>query len=232
MEIIPAILPKSIDDLTEKLSQVKDLVPKVQIDVVDGKFAGTPGWPFVGDDGYFEKVLGEEEGLPFWEDIDFEADLMVKDVDRAIEQWCVAGASSIVIHADLAKQEETIRLIGAVKDRGVEPVLAVGIDDDTELLAPYVSHLDRVQCMGIRRIGFQGEAFDEKVIEQIKRIKRQFPELHISVDGGVNQENAPQLAEAGAETLVVGSILFNKNDADYGKDEGSIKNVLEELKSL
>jgi len=66
-----------------------------------------------------------------------------------------------------------------------------------------------VQCMGIKKIGFQGQSFDESVIERVRLLRASFPQLMISVDGGVNESNIVALAEAGADHLVVGSAIWS-----------------------
>ena len=82
-EIIPAIIPKSFSDLTEKLSLVTGLAPFVQIDVLDGKFTPERSWPNISaPDADFVKIIREEEEFPYWEEIDFEVDLMVADPGR------------------------------------------------------------------------------------------------------------------------------------------------------
>jgi glycerol-3-phosphate responsive antiterminator len=47
MEILPAIIPKSLKDLEEKLSQVRGLVRAVQVDILDGKYTLEPSWPYI-----------------------------------------------------------------------------------------------------------------------------------------------------------------------------------------
>jgi len=68
--------------------------------------------------------------------------------------------------------------------------------------------------MGIEHIGFQGEPFNEKVIEQIKNLKEKYPDLIISVDGSVNENTAPLLVEAGATRLIIGSALNESYDVE------------------
>ena len=72
--------------------------------------------------------------------------------------------------------------------------------------------VDFVQCMGIANIGFQGEEFDERVLNQIKELRSQYKELIISVDGSVNEITAPLLVKAGANRLVIGSAVMNSYD--------------------
>ena len=66
--------------------------------------------------------------------------------------------------------------------------------------------------MGIAKIGYQGEPFDERAPEQINQLRVKYPNLAISVDGGVSLETAPLLKAAGANRLVAGSAIFGASD--------------------
>src|SRR5271154_4804508 len=92
-EIIPAILPKNYEDLKNKIALVRGVAPVVQIDICDGNFVPSITWPFLSKsydetflennfDEHFRRILNEQEGLPFWEDIDFELDLMVTNASE------------------------------------------------------------------------------------------------------------------------------------------------------
>lgn len=86
-----------------------------------------------------------------------------------------------------------------------------------------VNNVDFVQCMGIDKIGFQRQEFDENVTENIKKLREKFTDLIISVDGGVSLETGAMLVEAGVSKLVVGSAIFNTED---------IIETIEEFKNL
>ena len=92
--------------------------------------------------------------------------------------------------------------------------IGVSINPTTavEELFPFINIIDFVQLMGIDTIGFQNQEFDEKVLEHIKTLKQKYPDLKISVDGGVNAVSAPLLVQAGADALVSGSAIFNSGD--------------------
>jgi ribulose-phosphate 3-epimerase len=90
--------------------------------------------------------------------------------------------------------------------------IAVGTNTSIEKVFPLVNSVDFIQCMGIENIGFQGQDFDERVLGQIRKLKAEFPDLIISVDGSVTLETAPKLIEAGATRLVIGSAIFNTDD--------------------
>jgi ribulose-phosphate 3-epimerase len=66
--------------------------------------------------------------------------------------------------------------------------------------------------MGIDNIGFQGQKFDARVIDKIRAVKERFPDIKITIDGGVSLENAQTLLDAGADRLVVGSQIFNSDN--------------------
>ena len=87
---------------------------------------------------------------------------------------------------------------------------------DTKLDSFYshVLEADFIHLMSIDKIGEQGNKFDEKIFEKIKDLKEKFPETIISIDGGVNLENAPELVEAGVQRLVIGSAIFNNPEPE------------------
>ena len=231
-EIIPAIIPEDFYDLQGKMSLVAGLAPLVQIDVLDGKFTPEASWPYnVEEDKNFLDIVRGEKGFPYWEKIDFEVDLMVEDPFTFWEDWFNAGAKRIIFHIESKTNWETI--IAEFKKHSVEKDLpfytelgfAINIDTPLEKLLPVIAQADFIQCMGIARIGFQGEPFDERVIEKIKEIKKHYPEMIVSVDGGVSLENAQALIEAGATRLVSGSAIFE--DSDISSIIGEFRNLLQ-----
>jgi len=221
-EIIPAIIPKSFSDLTEKLSLVTGLVPFVQIDVLDGKFTPEKSWPNIGGtDPDFIKIIREEEGFPYWEEIDFEVDLMVSDPEAVLQQWISAGAKRIIPHYESFKDESVVleftqefqnQYGGDGSFTALELGIALNIETPSDVLEAIIENIDFVQCMGIARIGYQGEPFDERVLDKIREIHDRYPDLPISVDGGVNLSTASALVEAGATRLVAGSAIFGSDD--------------------
>lgn len=223
MDIIPAILPKNYEDLKNKTALVRDVVPVVQIDICDGIFVPNISWPFLTKptdgaelDEHFTRILNEQEGLPFWEDIDFELDLMVGDAVQNFDIYTKLGPRRIIFHleavGDLEEFKNFVEGIDMYVRDSIEMGLAINTDTEISKIFPLVNSVDFVQCMGIEKIGFQGQDFDERVIENIKKLKEKFPDLIISVDGGVNLENAESLVDAGANRLVIGSALFNTDD--------------------
>ena len=213
IEILPAIIPEDFEDLKEKLAQVRGIAPIVQIDIVDGKFAPHPSWPYYkGAQEHFQKILREEEGLPFWEDFYFEADLMIERPEEHIEDFIFAGFSRLVVH--LESTEKMGEIIEMAKHMDTEIGIAINIDTPNSELEEWIERINFVQFMGIEKIGSQGQPFDPRVIEKISTLRREHPDIIISVDGGVSLEIAPFLVGAGAERLISGSAIFESDDIE------------------
>ena len=64
---------------------------------------------------------------------------------------------------------------------------------------------DFIQLMSIAKIGEQGHPLDERIFDRIKEVREKFPQVVISIDGGINSTNYQALKNSGAERLVVGS---------------------------
>ncbi len=239
IEIIPAIMPRNFRDLSEHAVRVKGLAKVAQIDVVDGVFAAKRTWPYVPEDGLseFARIAREEDTFPFAESLEYEIDLMVENPEHVVDSWVMAGAKRIIVHVESGRFES---VLDALKGRyikggeqqnsfGVELGIALSADTDVSAIEPYLEEVSFVQCMGIARIGFQGEPLDERVFEKLSRLRAEHHALILSVDGGVRQENARALVEAGANRLVSGSALFESDDV--GKALAQLRRAAEHLRT-
>ncbi len=220
-EIIPAILPKSYAELEEKLELIAAHAPVVQIDVCDGGYTSSRTWPYLkGDhDDIFQDIIDQNRALPYWEETDFEFDLMTKDAYSKIPDFISAGASRIVVHkASLSDGE----LEGILSDFGKKSEelgpfdisLGVALDcmGSADDISSFVDRIHFVQVMGIAKVGHQGQPFDPRALDLVRDVRQRYPELPISVDGGVNLDTAKALIDAGASRLVVGSALFSSSN--------------------
>jgi ribulose-phosphate 3-epimerase len=228
-EIIPAIIPKSLEDLRDHLDMVVGYVPMVQVDVTDGRLVPTKSWPYFGAgyDDYFQNILSEQEGLPYWDKVDFEIDLMVNDQEKAVRDWITAGAKRIVLHLESPVDVKDIlrrlnKEFDSVKNSllGIEIGVAVNLNTPNEKIYELLDELDQngmpladfIQFMGIRNIGYQGQVFDGEVIDKISDLHEKYPDTIISVDGGVSEQNAEKILHAGATRLICGSAIFESDN--------------------
>ena len=208
-------MPKNYEDLKNRIALVRGLVPIVQVDICDGRFVKNTTWPY--DDienpnSNFAAILHEDEGMPFWEDIDFELDLMVVDAVENFDMYAKLSPTRMIFHFEAMGDPEAFReyLEGIdiyVRD-SIEIGVAFGPQTSLDKIYPLVSFVDFVQVMGIEKIGWQGEPFDYRAVDNVKMLKSKYPEVVVSVDGGVDFETAQKLIDAGADRLVIGSAIF------------------------
>ena len=224
-------MPDSYDDLVEKAGRVRGLVPLTQVDIMDGIFVPSKSWPYttggVRGDEHFVALAHQEEGLAFWDDLDYEGDLMIAEPEKHIDEWLPLGASRLIFHVEAIEDHEVFwsndifkegaRDVGG--DKVVEVGLAINPDTPLETIELHVGKDDLVQCMGIAKIGYQGEPFDERVFEHINKLRVKYPNLPISVDGGVNKDTAKLLKQAGATRLAVGSVVFGSSNVALAIEE-------------
>jgi ribulose-phosphate 3-epimerase len=208
-QIIPAIIAQNWHELEEKINMFKGISEMVHLDVMNGTFTKQTSWPYKKQDNYFEEIQKEERGMPCWEDVDFEVHLMIKNPEDVIQEWLVAGAKRILIHPESTNNLADI--IEQFKDL-VEIGLVISLDTDFESLKEYFSSIDTIQCMSISHIGAHGEPFNPNVLKKIEEIKKLFPEIVISVDGGINLQNIDEVLNAGADRCVVGSAIFESDN--------------------
>ena len=215
-EVTPAVLVKDFEELKEKLSKFVNITKMVQIDICDGKFVPSTSWPMGRNDGEsVQTILDEEEGMPYWEQLDFEFDLMVLNAHKQFDFFTRLGAKRIIFHLEAETEssfKEFLESLDPYFKDNIDIGIAINTGTDIKKLEPFINCVDFVQCMGIERIGFQGEPFDERVLGQIKDLRLKYPELKISVDGSVNENTAPLLIKAGANRLVIGSLLLQSYD--------------------
>jgi len=234
IDIIPALMPKDFPDLEKYAEQFSGLTNTVQVDVMDGIFVTDTSWPYVEGgtlDKNFKQIVGQDRKLPKLGVLNYELDLMIDTPEKGIKSWTQTGASRLIFHIESVKDREWFwKQLAHIKTPapefgvfGVEIGLALNTTTPNEELYPHIEKLDFVQCMGIENIGFQGQVFDERVILKIEDLRKRFPELIISVDGGVSIETAPRLVSSGANRLVAGSAILRSDD---------IKKTMGEFQSL
>ncbi|MBI3305873.1 hypothetical protein HYZ82_01915 [Candidatus Nomurabacteria bacterium] len=214
-EIIPAILEKNFNEIKNKLMALRENTKCVHIDLCDGIAVPSQSWPFTSgglEDFDFRKIMNEEEGMPYWQEFDFEFDLMVADAVENFDLYMKLGPKRIIFHPDLGGDtEEFVNFLEGL-DMYIRDNVQIGLAfkpiDDLAVVSKISHKVDFLHCMGSDKIGFQGKSFSPKALENIKILKKNLPGIVISVDIGVNLENAEAILDAGADRLTVGSAIW------------------------
>ncbi len=207
-KIIPGILEFNLDEIKREFDLVKDECELIQIDLCDGVFVEHKTWPFNEAEPY-EKLL---DLLPFSHNI--QLDVMAKVPNTGL--IFRLNPKAIVFHVD-AFDQEFLDLFRKFETETSEKKESVGFAFSSDFgmnenFRELISKCDFVQVMGIKEIGKQHEPFDATCLETIKKLRNEFPDLLIQVDGGMNEQTIPQVLAVGASRVVVGSALFGNAD--------------------
>ena len=139
--------------------------------------------------------------------------LMVKPVDSLIEMFAEAGADLISFHPEAS--EDLDGSIARVKELGCKVGFAVNPAEDLTYVKKYINDLDLALLMSVNP-GFGGQKFIESVLPKISEMRKIIDgcsnEVRLEVDGGINLKNIKTVCEAGADTFVLGSAIFNTDD--------------------
>ena len=139
--------------------------------------------------------------------------LMVKPVDRLVEDFAAAGASYISFHPEASDHPD--RTLQLIRDSGCQSGLVFNPATPLTWLEHVMDKVDLVLLMSVNP-GFGGQRFIEATLDKLAAARRLIDasggSIRLEVDGGVKIENIGQIAQAGADTFVAGSAIFGAED--------------------
>jgi ribulose-phosphate 3-epimerase len=139
--------------------------------------------------------------------------LMIVDPDRYIKTFADLGANILTVHYEACTHLH--RTLQAIKAAGMKAGVALNPHTSVTLLEDVINDIDLVCIMSVNP-GFGGQSFIENTYEKVRQLKglitKKGAATQIEIDGGVTNQNAKQLAEAGADVLVAGSFVFKAAD--------------------
>lgn len=201
LKIAPSILSADFGHLADEIRKVEEAgADMLHLDVMDGHFVPNLSiGPMV-----IQSIRGRSN-LPF------ETHLMVEEPDLFIGAFADAGTDLLTIHADnVHRLFSTIHL---VKKLGKKVGVALCPISSLDILEYILQDVDLILQMTVEP-GFGGQPFMPGILPKIREIKKLIDKkglhLDIAVDGGINERTAPQVIEAGANILVMGSAVFGK----------------------
>lgn len=139
--------------------------------------------------------------------------LMVKPVDRIIGDFVDAGASIITFHPEAS--EHIDRSLAMIREGGCKSGLVFNPATPLSYLEYVMDKVDMVLLMSVNP-GFGGQKFIPGTLDKLRQaremIERSGRDIRLEIDGGVGIGNIREIAEAGADTFVAGSAIFNTDD--------------------
>src|SRR3954466_3887542 len=198
--ILPSLLACDFAHLEREIKAVEAAgVPALHLDVMDGHFVPniSIGIPIV-------------QAVRRITDLPLDVHLMISKPAEYVEAFRKAGADSLTIHIEAAKDPrpilDKIRSLGAIAGLALNPPTPLS---EIEASLP---HCDLVLVMSVMP-GFGGQEFDDVAIVKLHELStRKDCDALLEVDGGVNAKTARACAEAGAELFVAGTAIFAEGD--------------------
>jgi ribulose-phosphate 3-epimerase len=139
--------------------------------------------------------------------------LMVSPVDALAQAFCKAGADLVSFHPDAsAHVDRTLQLIRA---EGCRTGLAFNPAEPLDVLEWVIDRVDLILIMSVNP-GFGGQSFIDSALRKIEKARKIIDasgrDIRLEVDGGIKIDNIRRVADAGADTFVAGSAIFNTPD--------------------
>ncbi len=201
MRITPSILNADFANLSAEVGRIPG-ADAIHIDVMDNHFVPnlTIGLPVV-------------ESLRKATDKMLDIHLMIEDADRWAPAFAEAGAESVTFHVEAAAAP--IRLARELRKLGARASIALKPATPIDGFADMLGEVDMVLLMTVEP-GFGGQSFLDLVLPKIRRTRELIGDrpIWLQVDGGVSTSTIERCAEAGADTFVAGSAVFNAPEPD------------------
>ena len=208
IEIAPSILSADFTNLGQEVSKILDAgVRYIHVDVMDGKFV-----PNISIGSCVLDSLNKRFPQAL-----FDVHLMIENPSMYIEDFVASGADIITFHIETVIHCD--RLISYIKSCGIKVGVALVPSTDENVLRYVLEKIDLVLVMTVNP-GFGGQKFLSSQLKKIMKIKNMLQdigrdeEVIIEVDGGINDNTAKEVIDAGANLLVAGSYIFCEGN-DY-----------------
>jgi ribulose-phosphate 3-epimerase len=204
IEIAPSILASNFAKLGEEIKSVEQGgVDVLHVDVMDGHFVPniSIGIPVVASLRKATRMT-------------LDVHLMIENPEEYIAEFVRAGADRVLVH-----QEATVHLdraLAMIRELGAQAGAVINPATPVMMLTEVLDKVDTVLVMSVNP-GFGGQKFITGAFEKIRQLNewraRYNGTFRIEVDGGVDVKNIGELAQAGANTFVAGTSIFQTPDA-------------------
>jgi ribulose-phosphate 3-epimerase len=206
--ISPSILAADFARLGEQVRDAETAgAHRLHIDVMDGRFV-----PNITMGALVVEAVRRTTTLPL------DVHLMIIEPDHLLPAFAQAGASRIYVHWETCPNLH--RTLSAIRALGVQPGVAINPHTPANFLTDILHLIDGIMVMTVNP-GFGGQAFLPETLPKIAALRAMVGDrgVSIGVDGGINAETGRRTIAAGADLLVVGSVIFNTSGSVFANME-------------
>ncbi len=197
MKISPSILDADFGNLEAELDSIKT-ADRIHLDIMDGQYVPNLS---------FGPAMLKNVKFP----VETEAHLMVLNPANFLDDFVKLGVKTFTFHIEATGIPRAVELLKEIKSRGIFAGISIDGYTDPDWLTDEILELaDQILVMSVKS-GFGGQKFMNSAVLKVEYLRSRGFSGEIEVDGGVNDENVAELAEAGADIVVVGSFLMKKS---------------------
>jgi ribulose-phosphate 3-epimerase len=200
IRITPSVLNADRNNLTSEIAKVAAVSDLIHLDIMDNIFVPNLTWNIA----QAEEIIKE---CP----IGIDAHLMVDKADEIAVDYAIAGAKSVTVHVEaIASINQTLK---GIRSKGAAAGLAVKPGTSIDKYLEYADLVDMFLIMTVEP-GFGGQKFIPEMMDKVRATRKAVGDrpIWIQVDGGISAETIAIAREAGADTFVAGSAVFNSPD--------------------
>tara|TARA_A100001037_G_scaffold74123_1_gene66297 strand:+ start:18732 stop:19412 length:681 start_codon:yes stop_codon:yes gene_type:complete len=202
IKLAPSILSADFSRIGEIVQETESAgADYIHVDVMDGEFV-----PNLTIGPMVVEAIRAHTNLPL------DVHLMIIRPEKLISEFIASGANKITVHREAI--DDLLPVVDMIKNLGAKAGVSINPSTPASSIKDILPDLDLVLAMSVNP-GFGGQSFIQSVLPKIQLLRimideQQLP-IELEVDGGIKFDNVGRAIQAGADVIVAGSAIYNKD---------------------